>query len=105
MQSKLSFSRVVIILGSATIALAAASGVQAATKEKKYEKHTAVMCQDGSHSADKTGCEKNGGIKATTAKAEGAAVQTESAKVSTTGQAPTTGVSTKTPAKPDTMAK
>jgi len=96
-------SRVSMILGAAALALAAAGGAQAA--DKKYEKQTAVMCADGSHATDKTGCEKNGGIRATNAKADGAAVQTESAKVTATGQAPTTGVQTRTPAKPDPMAK
>ena len=105
MQTTFSFSRIATILGSTAIVLAAATGAQAATKDTKYEKQAAVMCHDGSHATDKTGCGQHGGIKATTAKADGAAVQTESAKVSATGQAPTTGVATKTPAKPDTMAK
>ncbi|MCZ2496544.1 hypothetical protein GN316_07225 [Xylophilus sp. Kf1] len=100
-------TRLTLLLGTAALALAGVTSAQAATKEKdtKYEKQTAVMCQDGTHATDKTGCEKNGGIRATNAKADGAAVQTESAKVNATGQAPTTGLPTKTPAKPDPMAK
>ena len=98
--------RLTLLLGSAALALAAATSAQAATKDTKYEKQSAVMCQDGTHATDKTGCEKNGGIRATTAKTDAAAaVQTESAKVNATGQAPTTGLPSKTPAKPDAMAK
>ena len=97
-------SRLSILLGAAALAMAAAGGAQAA--DKTYEKKTAVMCADGSHSTDKTGCDKAGGIRATTAKTDAAAaVQTESAKVNATGQAPTTGVPSKTPAKPDPAAK
>ena len=98
-------SRLTLLLGTAALALATVTSAQAATKDTKYEKQSAVMCQDGTHATDKTGCEKNGGIRATNAKADGAAVQTESAKVNATGQAPTTGLPTKTPAKPDPMAK
>jgi len=96
--------RTTLLFGAAAIALAAASGAHAA--DKKYEKQTAVMCNDGSHATDKSGCEKNGGIRATSATSDAAAaVQTESAKVNATGQAPTTGVPSKTPAKRDSMAK
>lgn len=96
-------TRLAVLLGAGVLSLAAATGAQAA--DKAFEKHAAVMCADGSHATDKTGCEKNGGIKATPTKADSTAVQTESSKVNTTGQAPTTGGPSKTPAKPDTMAK
>ncbi|WPB58499.1 hypothetical protein [Xylophilus sp. GOD-11R] len=94
--------RLTLLAAGAALALAAATGAQAA--DKKYEKQTAITCADGTNATDKTGCEKNGGMKATVTKADGA-VQTESAKVNATGQAPTTGLPTKTPAKPDPMAK
>ena len=98
-------SRLTLLMGTAALAIATVTSAQAATKDTKYEKQAAVMCQDGTHATDKTGCEKNGGIKATSAKADGAAVQTESAKVTATGQAPAPGGMSKTPAKPDPMAK
>jgi hypothetical protein len=98
-------TRSTLMLGAAALVLAAAAtGAHAA--DQKYEKQTAVMCNDGSHATDKTGCEKNGGIRASSAKMDAAAaVQTQSAKVNATGEAPTTGLPTKTPAKRDPMAK
>ena len=105
MATAFSFARTATLLGGAAIALAAAGSAMAAAEDTKYKRQSAVMCHDGSHATDKTGCAKHGGIKAGTAGAATAAVQTESAKVSATGEAPTTGLATRTPAKPDSKAK
>lgn len=81
---------------------AMAGTAQAATP--KADKGTAT-CADGMHGTkDKTGCAATG-TKAMPSGANSSAVETQSSKVSATGDAPTTGGASKTPGKPDPMAK
>ncbi|QHI97145.1 hypothetical protein GT347_03620 [Xylophilus rhododendri] len=96
-------STIRLLLTGAAIALAAAGAAQAA--DKAPMKHGAVTCADGTHATDKATCDKSGGATQMTTKADTTAVQTESAKVNATGQAPQTGAPSKTPAKPDSAAK
>lgn len=77
------FAKTTLMLGAAVLALAAGAA-QAAT-----------ACADGTHAADQATCDKNITM----------AVETESAKVSATGEAPTTGLHSRTPGKPDASAK
>lgn len=94
-------SRATLALCAALLCAVAGTAQAAAPKADK----ATATCADGMPSTkDKTGCAATG-KKSMPVTANGAAVETQSSKVSATGDAPTTGGASKTPGKPDPMAK
>jgi hypothetical protein len=95
-----------LLFGAALVAAAASTAAHAATQP--YTTQTTMVCIDGSQSTDKNGCDKRGGVKAIQSvmtPTDTMAVETESAKVSATGDAPTTGGASRTPGRPDPLAR